>query len=774
MTISALSFPLVERADRLGVLDGRSAFVVAPTATGKSHIGHEAIRRALRGGGGDELHAYLVPYRALAREIYDGFLRMLDGSHVRARLLTGDHRDPLRPDQADLVVATYESFAALVRSQPVRPGIVVADEVHLLADEQRGPLVEGLLAQLLTDHGARGLLALSAVVDNADELAEWLGVPVVRGTVADRPVGLQLGDRVVDDLDDAVLNLLRDCPDQALVFCSSRPGAERTAALLADRLGLPARTMPALEEESDPVLDLLPRGVAYHHAGLPGPVRQHVERLYRDGTIRVIACTPTLAAGVNLPSGAVVVRDVFRREAVRGRYRPVLLPTGEVLNMLGRAGRPGQVTGGRATVLVERAHVAEVGNLLTAIRAGRGGRVDSRLTARFESLMRFVLAVVVARGETTRDDIVGTFRRTLAHHSDPAEVSFDRTLRDDLMEDLRAYERARRDGVHMVDHQLTAEGVDAVVDSKGRQYDVRLRITGCRCDCPAGSRYYREQVCKHQALVVHELLFGEHVDAESRARALYLCGHVFGGVLDIGTRLAEALHLLVRWELVEQIPGGWRATGLGEVASASGFDLLLVHQVAERLRHTGSADHREIARWAVADLYADAKQRDRWTTAIERWLAEENLREGGLPTRYRGDFEQGVDRLAQVCRLYEQAARRLGREQLAAAARDAAGAVCYGVAPELVPLMALNFPQLRRARARYLHDRGVRDLTGLANADPAALADPRRVPLAYLTDWVDRARQLHAARAVAVADRDEHPAEFDELVARFRVDPAAL
>jgi hypothetical protein len=35
-----LRFPLFERAERLGVLDGGSALIVAPTATGKSPIGH--------------------------------------------------------------------------------------------------------------------------------------------------------------------------------------------------------------------------------------------------------------------------------------------------------------------------------------------------------------------------------------------------------------------------------------------------------------------------------------------------------------------------------------------------------------------------------------------------------------------------------------------------------------------------------------------------------------------------------------------------------------
>ena len=91
------------------------------------------------------------------------------------------------------------------------------------------------------------------------------------------------------------------------------------------------------------------------------------------------------------------------------------------------------------------------------------------------------------------------------------------------------------------------------------------------------------------------------------------------------------------------------------------------------------------------------------------------------------------------------------------AALDTSGALRYGVAPPLVPLMALGFPQLRRARARLLYDRGIRDTTDLAWADPAQLADPRRLPRAYVEDWVKRAAEIFEAAKTQVPDRDENP-----------------
>lgn len=174
MESSTFAFPLFERARSRGILDGKSSLIVAPTASGKSYIGRQIIQNALRERNGT-IHAYLVPYRALASEIFDDFTESFAGSDIKVRLVTGDHRDPVHPEDSDLVVATYESYSGLLRDGRIKPGVVVADEVHLINDFGRGPVVESLFARLKSTTPPQSICALSAVVEPRISLAglEW-------------------------------------------------------------------------------------------------------------------------------------------------------------------------------------------------------------------------------------------------------------------------------------------------------------------------------------------------------------------------------------------------------------------------------------------------------------------------------------------------------------------------------------------------------------------------------------------------------------------------
>ena len=92
-------------------------------------------------------------------------------------------------------------------------------------------------------------------------------------------------------------------------------------------------------------------GIGLHHAGLSSGDRDIVERLYLSGEIRVLVATATLAWGVNLPARLVIVKGTEYFDGKLMRY--VDYPLTDVLQMIGRAGRPGFDTEGTAVVLVE-------------------------------------------------------------------------------------------------------------------------------------------------------------------------------------------------------------------------------------------------------------------------------------------------------------------------------------------------------------------------------------------------------------------------------------
>jgi hypothetical protein len=252
---------------------------------------------------------------------------------------------------------------------------------------------------------------------------------------------------------------------------------------------------------------------------------------------------------------------------------------------------------------------------------------------------------LVEAGEATRQDVGAVYARTFAHHRRNEPITFDRSFKADLMEDIPSYEkvRAARGAICLARHRLSPAGIQAAVASKDREYDVTLALTGITCTCPAASKFYRGRICKHQACAIHDLLFAQGVAPEARQRAIYVCGHVFSRTLDSGTLLDQALGILTDWGLLERVAVAWKATPLGAVASSAGFDLLLVHQAAQRVGAADPCDYPVIAHWAVDDYIAQEKDQARWHQALDKWLDEVDAHKFKLPTKYRGDFERRLD-----------------------------------------------------------------------------------------------------------------------------------
>lgn len=83
--------------------------------------------------------------------------------------------------------------------------------------------------------------------------------------------------------------------------------------------------------EEHPILECLNIGVAVHHGGLPTPFRKEMEKLLREGILKITVSSPTLAQGLNLAATAVIVHSLYRSGE--------LIDVSEFKNVIGRAGR---------------------------------------------------------------------------------------------------------------------------------------------------------------------------------------------------------------------------------------------------------------------------------------------------------------------------------------------------------------------------------------------------------------------------------------------------
>jgi len=174
-------YPPQEEAIKSGLLDGESLLVASNTASGKTLLAVLASVKAFESGCKT---IYLSPLRALTTEKAEYFKRLLEPLDVKVAAVSRDYDSPeewLR--KVDVIIATYEKADSLVRHRASwlkDVGLIVVDEVHLLADPDRGPKLEVAVTSLMKMAPRAQRLGLSATVTNYEEISRWLGAkPIV-------------------------------------------------------------------------------------------------------------------------------------------------------------------------------------------------------------------------------------------------------------------------------------------------------------------------------------------------------------------------------------------------------------------------------------------------------------------------------------------------------------------------------------------------------------------------------------------------------------------
>ena len=392
--------------------DDGNLLICAPTGSGKTNVAMLTILREIGKHRDPETGdiklddfkiVYIAPLKALVQEQVGNFGKRLEPYGIKVSELTGDRQlTKQQIAETQIIVTTPEKWDVITRkatdlSYTNLVRLIIIDEIHLLHDE-RGPVLESIVARTIrkmeTTLEPVRLVGLSATLPNYRDVATFLQVDPLTGLhhfdATFRPCPLKqefIG--VTDKKAIKQLQMMNDVcytkvieqagSNQMLIFVHSRKETSKTAKYIRDKalemetiqqiLKSDAGTRELLQHEaeqaSDPNLkDLLPYGFAIHHAGMSRADRSTVEDLFGDKAIQVLVCTATLAWGVNLPAHTVIIKGTQIYSPEKGSW--VELSPQDVLQMLGRAGRPQFDTYGEGIIITTQAEIQYYLSLLNS------------------------------------------------------------------------------------------------------------------------------------------------------------------------------------------------------------------------------------------------------------------------------------------------------------------------------------------------------------------------------------------------------------------------
>jgi helicase len=322
--------PVQVLAVQAGLLQGKNLMVVSATASGKTLIGELAgISRAMDKGK----FLYLSPLVALANQKYRDFKKRYQKLGLKVSIRVGMSRIRAKEElylpegsveDSDIIIGTYEGLDFLLRagrsSQLGKLSTVVVDEIHMLGDKERGPRLRGLIQRLQALFPNLQIIALSATVQNNQEIADEFKMELVE--YKKRPVPLErhlLFARTEEEKNHLMTQLTRieyqkrskkGFHGQTIIFTNSRRKTHSIADYLVKR-GIKA---------------------AAYHAGLSYAKKSRIEKDFLGQKISAVVTTAALAAGVDFPASQVIFESL-------NMGREMLTPN-EFSQMLGRAGRP--------------------------------------------------------------------------------------------------------------------------------------------------------------------------------------------------------------------------------------------------------------------------------------------------------------------------------------------------------------------------------------------------------------------------------------------------
>ncbi|CAE6409404.1 unnamed protein product [Rhizoctonia solani] len=349
---------------------------------------------------------YVAPMKALAAEIVRKLGKRLAWLDIKVRELTGDMQlTKAEIAETQIIVTTPEKWDVVTR-KPTGEGelaskikLLIIDEIHLLNDE-RGAVIETIIARTLrqveSTQSVIRVVGLSATLPNYVDVADFVGANRERGLFyfdsSFRPVPLEqhfLGIKgkagspmAKKNLDEVVFEKVSELVKeghQVMVFVHARKETVKSALALKEA----ATADDSLEffscmehpqyqsfrreigaSRNKEMKQLFEDGFGIHHAGMLRSDRNMMEKMFEARAIKVLCCTATLAWGVNLPAHAVIIKGTQVYDSARGAF--VDLSVLDVLQIFGRAGRPGMESSGVGYICTNEDKLDHYLNVMTS------------------------------------------------------------------------------------------------------------------------------------------------------------------------------------------------------------------------------------------------------------------------------------------------------------------------------------------------------------------------------------------------------------------------
>ena len=449
---------------------GDHVLVTAHTGSGKTTVAEYAVAYGLKPPKDDSKKRrrviYTAPIKALSNQIFGDFQTKYLNWNVGIK--TGDI--DYKSETCDVLIMTTEIVRNMLFKDPNSledVSVVIFDEVHWIKDESRGTVWEESII-MMPDWIQ--MIMLSATLPDAEAFCQWIATcknrDVSYATTTKRVVPLShylMNSQGLHMIMDNEYNFNRDVyrsvkfdfrPPMlneyirklelpALFFSFSKKNCERYAKAVTLSL-VDSWTSTTISNEFnrmlrkfDPayigmaqtheVLNLLSKGVGYHHAGLLPPLKEIVQELFSRGLIQVLFVTETFAAGVNMPAKTVVFTG-FSKTNGDGTYRS-LLPE-EYGQMAGRAGRRGKDVKG--TVILLPFNPDRDALTVEAAQKMMSGAINS-IKSRFKIDYSYVLKTVKSTGG---HDLMKHLNQSLLSKQDNEEVFHLISQRDNILNDI--------------------------------------------------------------------------------------------------------------------------------------------------------------------------------------------------------------------------------------------------------------------------------------------------------------------------------------------------